>query len=172
MPRNPRTTPATDEVHNPVTDTVVSFATKRHATNASGDAAVVSVRTLMRGDATTADRKAHVLMALTEAGLVGDYTPVPYPGSAALGGTDKYPAARLADGAPNPRYDRVFTTHRLAVLGCFADGLSYTETADHLHLNVDTVKSHAANLYRIFGVSSKVEAVMGAVRYGVLPVPR
>lgn len=142
------------------TRTIVAAATERDATDASGDAARVTYRTLMRGDATTDDRKAHVLSALQAAGLHAGIQVSPL-------------AAHLNDdGTLNEKaVTRTFTPQRMAVLTAFSQGLSYTETAAALHLNVATVKSHAGNLYRIFGVSSKVEAVMLAVRAGVLPSP-
>lgn len=142
------------------TRTILAAATERDTTDASGDAARVTYRTLMRGDATTADRQAHVLAALEAAGLHAGITVSPL-------------AAHLNDdGSLNEKaVTRTFTPQRMAVLTAFSQGLSYTETAAALHLNVATVKSHAGNLYRIFGVSSKVEAVMLAVRAGVLPSP-
>ena len=137
-----------------------AYAEQRDETDASGDAARVTVRTLMRGDATRDDRAAHVYAALVAAGLVGDVPTTPLPRT--LG----------QDGAYSQRlYDRTFTPQRMAVLQCFAEGQSYTETARSLHLNVATVKGHTGNLYRIFGVASKVECVLAAVRAGVLPAP-
>ena len=137
-----------------------AYAEQRDETDASGDAARVTVRTLMRGDATRDDRAAHVYAALVAAGLVGDVPTTPLPRT--LG----------QDGAYSQRlYDRTFTPQRMAVLQCFAEGQSYTETARSLHLNVATVKSHTGNLYRIFGVASKVECVLAAVRAGVLSAP-
>jgi DNA-binding NarL/FixJ family response regulator len=156
MPDTPTPRP-----HATVTDAVAAAAAARVDTEASGDRAIATYRTLMRGDATRDDRSAHVIAALTAAGLTGTVTPLPFPG--------------LCDSETGERdeakWGRTFTTQRLAVLGCFAEGQSYTETARSLHLNVSTVKSHAGNLYRIFGVASKVEAVMMAVRYGVIPTP-
>jgi DNA-binding CsgD family transcriptional regulator len=142
------------------TSVVVGLAEARNLTQASGDAARVTARTLMRGTATAAERAAHALPALVAAGLVGDVTPLPYPLTLA------------EDGTVNERlHARTWTPQRLAVLGCFGEGLSYTQTATRLHLNVATVKSHTGNIYRLLGVASKVEAIVEGVRYGLLPAP-
>jgi DNA-binding NarL/FixJ family response regulator len=117
------------------------------------------------------DRRAHALHALAAAGIVAG-APVPL-------------VRRTLDGAPvrdddgnvmvwdteSPAYRRHFTPQRLAILATMAEGLSYTETADRLHLNVGTVKSHRRNLYRTFGAHSGVECFVEAVRCGVLPHP-
>lgn len=137
------------------------YAQHRDETDASGDAAVVSTRTLMRGDATADDRAAHVQRALVAAGLVGTITP-----SLPRGYIDP-----LTGEARQAAWDRALTPQRLAVLRCFYDGLSYTETAEALHVNVSTIKSHTGNLYKMFGVSSKPECIVAAVRAGVLTPP-
>lgn len=145
---------------NTITQQVVQAAAARDESEASGDAAVVSLRTLMRGDATSANRHDQVMSALVAAGLVNSFTP------------EAFPALCNEDGSINQKkWDRTFTPQRLNVLQSFFNGLSYTETADALGMQVATVKSHTANLYRLFGVSSKVECIMQAVRFGVLPVP-
>lgn len=136
-----------------------TLADRRDATDASGDAAGVTVRTLMRGDADYTARQAHAYAALAAAGLVGPIDTTPHPRSLS--------AAGVWD---SKRHAQAFTPQRLAVLGCFAEGWSYTETAERLGCSVPTVKSHTGNLYRLFGVSSKVECLIAAVRAGVLIV--
>lgn len=141
---------------NTVTALTVSMAQARDESEASGDAAVAVTRGLMRGTATSADRKAHAVRALVAAGLVGTVTPAPAPV-----GLDGSPAWNA----------RSWTAERVEVLSAFADGLSYTQTAAHLSKNVSTVKSHAGNIYRLLGVSTMVEAIVEGVRYGILPAP-
>lgn len=131
-----------------VTATVVDLAQQRDATEEGGDAAVTTLRTLMRGTATQAERKARNLLALRTAGLVGSVTPVDL-------------------GIPA----RAITAQRAEVLADLAEGWSYTEMAQRQHRNVATVKAHCGNLYRLFGVSSRVECVVQAVRGGFLPAP-
>lgn len=118
-------------------------------------------RTPLRGDLTAADRKQAVLDALKACGLTATTKAVPLPS--------------LVDsetGEVNPKVQaRTFTAQRMEVLGLFAEGYSYTEVARMTHRNVETVKSHAGNLYRIFGVKTKVECIIEAVRCGVLPFP-
>lgn len=124
----------------------VTLANQRDLTDTSADAAVSTTRAVMRGTATKADRYARNVLALQAAGLVGDIVPQPIEGQA-----------------------KAITPQRAEVLGDLMAGLSYTEMATRQHRKVDTVKSHCANLYRIFGVSSRVECVVEAVRAGVLP---
>lgn len=126
----------------------VTLANQRDVADTSADAAVSVTRAMQRGTATHEDRHQRNLLALRAAGLVGEVTPVPIEGQA-----------------------RAITPQRAEVLGDLLAGYSYTEMAARQHRKVDTVKSHCANLYRIFGVSSRVECVVEAVRAGVLPAP-
>ena len=141
------------------TDTVVQAASQRAESNPSGDGVRVSYRTLMRGTASSDDRQAHIIQALRAAGLVaGTFEPTPLP---SLVGEDGTVAEKV--------WNRTFTAERLEILRCAYEGLSYTQTAERVHKNVSTVKSHTLNLHRIFGVSSKPEMIIEAVRCGLLP---
>lgn len=67
----------------------------------------------------------------------------------------------------------VLTPKQVPVLRCAAQGLSYTETAEALHLNISTVKGHVRGYYRtLLGTDSPgtaPEAIVAAIRCGVLP---
>ena len=65
---------------------------------------------------------------------------------------------------------KVLTPGQVKVLRCAAMGLSYTETARALVLNVSTVKGHVGAYYKTLGVHSVPEAVVAAVKVGVLPL--
>lgn len=126
------------------TRTTVALATKRDNGATQGEPHATT-RALMSSKASRADRRAHIVVALAEAGLVGRVTPT---GEA-------------------PRV----TPQQFEVLVAFADGASYTQVAADTFRSVETVKRHAGNLYRAWGVNSKVELVVEAVRAGVLPAP-
>lgn len=54
------------------------------------------------------------------------------------------------------------------IVQCFADGRSYDETARHLDMAVDTVRTHVRRLYGKLRVRTRTEAVLAAVRRGLL----
>jgi DNA-binding CsgD family transcriptional regulator len=144
---------------------VIKAAEARQSSGASGDAAIVRFCTPLRGDLTSADRKAAVMAALRSVGLVeGGFTPSPAPWTVT---NDE--SGEVDDEATAKGQAKSLTSQRMEILGAFYEGLSYTETATATHRNVSTVKAHAENLYRLFGVSSKVECIVEAVRCGVLP---
>ncbi len=62
------------------------------------------------------------------------------------------------------------------VLMLLADGLSAAEIAPRLHLSESTVKSHVARIYQKLGASNRAQALVTAMRIGLLssinPVPR
>lgn len=127
----------------------VEFARQR---DAEGNPIAVTT-TLLSGTANAEQRKARNTLALTTAGLIGGtFTPLP-----------------LADSDAGVALRKSLTPQRMAVLVDCAEGWSYNEMADRLHLSVQTVKKHCANLYGIFGVHTKVECVVEAVRAGILP---
>lgn len=54
------------------------------------------------------------------------------------------------------------------VMGMLAEGLSARQISTKLSLSERTVNTHVANLYRKLGVSNRVEAVMTAMRMGIV----
>jgi DNA-binding NarL/FixJ family response regulator len=62
------------------------------------------------------------------------------------------------------------------VLMLLAEGLSAAEIAPRLHLSESTVKSHVARIYQKLGASNRAQALVTAMRIGLLssinPVPR
>jgi len=55
------------------------------------------------------------------------------------------------------------------ILRCFAAGASYEGAADSLGISVDTVRTHVRRLYGKLRVRSRSEALLAAVRRGILP---
>jgi DNA-binding NarL/FixJ family response regulator len=140
------TTPSTGEHRSLTTATVVELAALRDAAADPSVEPHATLRAMMSGTATAADRLAHIRVALRQAGLTGYTAP---------------------EGTPQPKVTR----HQYPVLEGCARGLSNTELASEMILNVETVKGHLGNLCKRFGVSTRVELVVEAVRCGVIPNP-
>jgi DNA-binding NarL/FixJ family response regulator len=54
------------------------------------------------------------------------------------------------------------------VLQCIADGLSTQEVASHLYISVKTVKNHLASIYQKLDSRDRTQAVLRAVRMGII----
>ncbi len=54
------------------------------------------------------------------------------------------------------------------VLMLLAEGLSSAEIAPRLHLSESTVKSHVARIYQKLGASNRAQALVTAMRIGLL----
>lgn len=67
--------------------------------------------------------------------------------------------------------DATLTRREVEVLALLAEDLSTREIAGRLHLSVNTVGNHVQNLYAKLGVSSRLGAVLAAVRSGVVALP-
>jgi DNA-binding NarL/FixJ family response regulator len=57
------------------------------------------------------------------------------------------------------------------VLNLLVDGMSVAETAGRLYLSESTVKTHIAKLYDKLGATNRAQAVMAALRQGLLRQP-
>ena len=85
------------------------------------------------------------------------------------------PVARLllqtCRGAEFRQQDQPDLTPReRTVLGMLSEGKSYAEVGTTLGVSENTVRSHVRSIYDKLGVSSKTEAVMAALRFGLLRV--
>lgn len=60
------------------------------------------------------------------------------------------------------------STRETEVMAMLAEGLSARQISSQLSLSERTVNTHVANLYRKLGVSNRVEAVMRALRMGIV----
>lgn len=139
---------ALGEGRTTVSSAVVSQAHRRQ----DDGQAPVALRQSLDPRAGTEGRAAHLLAAVAEAGLLADsFTPRP-----------------VRDLTTNEVIE-VLTKGQRDVLTCAARGLSYTETAEALHLSVSTVKGHVGAYYKKLGVHSVPEAVIAAVRCAILP---
>jgi DNA-binding NarL/FixJ family response regulator len=64
-------------------------------------------------------------------------------------------------------FDRL-TPRELDVLHALAEGLSDKELAERLHLSTGTARNHVVSLLGKLGVNSRLQAVVTAVRHGVV----
>jgi DNA-binding NarL/FixJ family response regulator len=62
------------------------------------------------------------------------------------------------------------TPREKEVLQALADGLSDKELARKLHVNTDTVQTHMGNIRRKLEVASRLQALVFAVRHGVISI--
>jgi DNA-binding NarL/FixJ family response regulator len=58
------------------------------------------------------------------------------------------------------------------LLQALAEGLSDKEIAERLYVGVGTVRSHMTHLLAKFGVDSRLQALVFAIRYGLVEVDR
>jgi DNA-binding NarL/FixJ family response regulator len=70
--------------------------------------------------------------------------------------------------APGRGDDHDLSARELEVLKLLADGHSYKTAAAHLDIRLDTVRFHIRNIYDKLHVHSKSEAVVKALRQGLL----
>jgi DNA-binding NarL/FixJ family response regulator len=58
-----------------------------------------------------------------------------------------------------------FTAREQMVLDCFAKGLTYKQTADHLSISIDTIRTYVRRIYEKLHVQSATEAVAKYMRH-------
>lgn len=74
---------------------------------------------------------------------------------------------RKLDMAPS-REDRVVTKREEEVLQLIADGCSTSEVADQMYISQKTVKNHLASIYQKLDARDRTQAVLQAVRMGIV----
>ena len=57
-----------------------------------------------------------------------------------------------------------FTSREQMVLDCFAKGLTYKQTAEHLNISIDTIRTYVRRIYEKLHVQSATEAVAKYMR--------
>ena len=71
--------------------------------------------------------------------------------------------------APNPaEEDRLITKREEEVLQHIADGCSTPEVAERLYISQKTVKNHLASIYQKLDARDRTQAVLQAVRMGII----
>ncbi len=75
---------------------------------------------------------------------------------------------RKLDQAEANREDRVVTKREEEVLQLIADGCSTPEVAEQLYISQKTVKNHLASIYQKLDARDRTQAVLRAVRMGIV----
>jgi len=70
--------------------------------------------------------------------------------------------------APNRDEDRIVTRREEEVLQLIADGCSTPEVAEKLYISQKTVKNHLASIYQKLDARDRTQAVLQAVRMGIV----
>lgn len=74
---------------------------------------------------------------------------------------------RKLDKTP-PREERVVTKREEEVLQFIADGCSTSEVAEQMYISQKTVKNHLASIYQKLDARDRTQAVLQAVRMGIV----
>ena len=69
---------------------------------------------------------------------------------------------------PSPSHVSPLTPREEEVLQLIADGLSTTEVAERLYISGKTVKNHLASIYEKLDARDRTQAVLAAVRIGII----
>lgn len=64
--------------------------------------------------------------------------------------------------------NRILTAREEEVLQLIADGLATNEVADRLYISMKTVKNHLASIYQKIDARDRTQAVVNAVRMGII----
>jgi DNA-binding NarL/FixJ family response regulator len=79
---------------------------------------------------------------------------------------------RLARNTPLPsRSTALFTPRELEILQFMATPFTYREIAEQLSISEETVRSHAKHILNKLGQPNRVQAVLAAVRSGLIQIP-
>ena len=92
----------------------------------------------------------------------------------AASGEMAFPAAALRHALPNrtgARGEGALTPREREILQLLADGRATQQIADHLVLSTSTVRNHVQNIMTKLGAHSRLEAVVVAVRQGMVAAP-
>lgn len=69
---------------------------------------------------------------------------------------------------PKEAEKNALSTREIEIIRLFADGLSYKEVAEALHISPNTVDSHRKNIQKKLGLKNIVELVRYAIREGII----
>ena len=67
-------------------------------------------------------------------------------------------------------FRETLTTKEMEILKLIAGGLSNKDIANHLHLNIRTVKARLTSIFNKLSVSSRTEAVVSGLKKGLLAI--
>ena len=81
---------------------------------------------------------------------------------------ERYIPTHVGDRLAERVADDILSERELQVLQMMARGMSNREIGDQIHLSEATVKSHAANIFDKLMVSSRTQAILEAMRRGMI----
>lgn len=82
--------------------------------------------------------------------------------------------AILREEGPGEKKEKTglnLTKREMETLTCSVRGLTNKEIAASLKISPGTVNAHLDSIYRKLGVSSRLEAMLAALKYGLVPYP-
>ena len=85
----------------------------------------------------------------------------------ALPAANPSPRKELSESKPDPD-DYKLSARELDIVKGLVAGYSYKLIADDLHISIDTVRSHIRHIYDKLQVNSKTEAILKAMREGLV----
>jgi len=88
--------------------------------------------------------------------------------SPALAGAMLDEVRKIEPNPPASEADRVITSREVDVLQLIADGCSTPEVAAQLYISQKTVKNHLASIYQKLDARDRTQAVLQAVRMGIV----
>lgn len=77
-------------------------------------------------------------------------------------------AAKLMELDEPPKSPVDFTPREIEVIACISEGCSNRQISKRLGINVRTVETHRANIYKKMGVKTPVAAALFARKYGLV----
>jgi PAS domain S-box-containing protein len=83
----------------------------------------------------------------------------------------RYASSRREEEIDARRAAEKLTPREIEVLQALAEGLGSEEIAERLHISLRTERNHMANILSKLGVHSQLQALVFALRYGVVEIP-
>jgi DNA-binding NarL/FixJ family response regulator len=83
----------------------------------------------------------------------------------------RYASSRREEEIEARRSVEKLTPREVEVLEALAEGLGSEEIAQRLHISLRTERNHMANILSKLGVHSQLQALVFALRYGVVQIP-
>jgi len=115
--------------------------------------------------ALSAGASGYMLKRLTPRKLLEAITDVHEGGSPMSSSIARKVVASFQRTKPKGGEQTHFTSREQSVLDCFAKGLTYKQTADHLNISIDTIRTYVRRIYEKLHVQSATEAVAKYIRH-------
>jgi DNA-binding NarL/FixJ family response regulator len=114
--------------------------------------------------ALSAGASGYMLKRLTPAKLLEAIKEVQAGGSPMSSSIARKVVASFQKAEPADEKQASVSSREQTVLDCLAKGLTYKQTADHLGISIDTIRTHVRRIYEKLHVQSRTEAVAKYLR--------